>query len=205
MNLDNKNTFRTDVDSADIFNDGMESLDPIEFETWDDVFCGFFDDPLEEPKNTTMAIRRTLPSYHPQNFTLMEMNIPYLFTTDDKYGDRWMFLLVDLGDMNIDWTFLAIKPNRVSLLEFLSGQQPLTHVYNHTPEDEFYIVRPNVSSRLLRIDPHTEFPQGGLSNPDLFYNDNIFLDMSDPEFGYNTEDAQKVMSFAKAGKFYYKI
>lgn len=203
MKYNKEDAFRPDIDSAAIFN--QDKLDENkEIRSWDDVFFGFFSEPLQEPRNTTMAISRFLPSFHPCNFTSMEMHVPHLFTTDDMYGDRWLLYLIDLGDENLDWTFLAIKPDRVALLEYLAGKRDLIYVYEHTPEDEFYLVRPSVSSQLLRIDPKTEFPDKAKAIPGALYNDNVFLDLNDPEWGHNATDASKVIELAKVGKFYFR-
>lgn len=194
---DMQELFRRDKSSADYFK--KQKQEEYEINSWDDYFRGLFDGVLAFPTNTQVAVRRHLPSKHPNNPTGIEIHIPYMTTFDDSNNQRWYAYLFDTRDNGVGWRFLMFKPDRTNLLKYFAGELDLLSLYKTV--DQFYIAAPQVSKDLIPVDA-SELPENAIPVENSFYNENIWFDPADLYYGMNVAPVDKIRNLAKEGRFY---
>ena len=167
---DMQELFRRDKSSAEYFK--KQKQEEYEINSWDDYFRGLFDGVLAFPTNTQVAVRRHLPSKHPNNPTGIEIHIPYMTTFDDSNNQRWYAYLFDTRDNGVGWRFLMFKPDRNNLLKYFAGELDLLSLYKTV--DQFYIAAPQVSKDLIPVDA-SELPENAIPVENSFYNENICI------------------------------
>lgn len=194
---DMQELFRRDKSSAEYFK--KQKQEEYEINSWDDYFRGLFDGVLAFPTNTQVAVRRHLPSKHPNNPTGIEIHIPYMTTFDDSNNQRWYAYLFDTRDNGVGWRFLMFKPDRTNLLKYFAGELDLLSLYKTV--DQFYIAAPQVSKDLIPVDA-SELPENAIPVDNSYYNENIWFDPDDLYYGMNVAPVDKIRNLAKEGRFY---
>ena len=194
---DMQELFRRDKSSAEYFK--KQKQEEYEINSWDDYFRGLFDGVLAFPTNTQVAVRRHLPSKHPNNPTGIEIHIPYMTTFDDSNNQRWYAYLFDTRENGVGWRFLMFKPDRTNLLKYFAGELDLLSLYKTV--DQFYIAAPQVSKDLIPVDA-SELPENAIPVDNSYYNENIWFDPDDLYYGMNVAPVDKIRNLAKEGRFY---
>lgn len=194
---DMQELFQRDKSSAEYFK--KQKQEEYEINSWDDYFRGLFDGVLAFPTNTQVAVRRHLPSKHPNNPTGIEIHIPYMTTFDDSNNQRWYAYLFDTRDNGVGWRFLMFKPDRTNLLKYFAGELDLLSLYKTV--DQFYIAAPQVSKDLIPVDA-SELPENAIPVDNSYYNENIWFDPDDLYYGMNVAPVDKIRNLAKEGRFY---
>ena len=192
-----KELFDRESDPTEFVKETAKAIEPEDIMSWDDFFKNTFGEPLENPKEVKILIRRHLPDTHPLNQMGSDLQIPLQFTMDDDEGERWLGILYSSEK---EWDFLLLKPDRNALLKYIAGELELGAVYD-TALDEMYISKPDIIPDLIKIKPE-DVPDAAIPAPGAFYDDKIWIDPTDLLFGMNVEDVYIHQNLAQQGRFY---
>lgn len=166
--------------------------------TWGDFFSTTFSGTLEHPRNASCIMRWHMPDYAPQNKSGQDVQIPILSIIEDSEGEIWMAYLTNPSE--IHWKFLFLKPHRETLLAYLRGETNLLSVYQTTRS--FYICTPDLERDLLELKPE-ELASELIPGDDSFYSANIWFDTNDIYYGMNVAPYNRIVEWAKSGRFYW--
>ena len=195
-----KELFTRTGNASDIINKDYRDKhlsDGMVIDSWDDFFKGVFGEPVGDPVNVKVYVKRHLPAMHKDNPYQFEVVFPYQFGFDTKDGSRWFGVLYDLG-RDGNWQFLLFKPNRQTYLEYLLGQVTLLQLYQTTAD--FYMVNSELGSELIHLRP-VDLTENQLPLNNAFYGYNIVFDSNDFFFGRNTADVKRIIFDAELGRF----
>lgn len=197
-----KDLFDRNSSAAEVLNENNRVQEDDGIDSWDKFFDDVFAKPLEHPRNTVVLIRRHLPIGHPLNNTEMDLQIPFMFTTDDEDGERWLAVLYDSKLDHGGWEFLFMKPDRDVLLSYIAGKEQLSKVYE-TAVDSMYLIKPDVSRDFFKT-TMDELPDSALPAEDSIYDNDIWIDPNDIHFGMNVEDTYNKKTLAEQKLFFKK-